>query len=235
MSFDESAIARRPGSPRAVKVNESTVAVVADTWWAAKSGLDALPIVWDEGTYATQSSATIAARLAEGLTADNAFAARQEGDAPKAIAEAAQRVDAVYGTPFLAHATMEPMNCTARITTERAEVWVPTQNGEASLAALSEESGVPLAQCEVYKHPLGGGFGRRGGTQDFVRLAVAIAKQLPGVPIKTIWSREEDMTHDFYRPSRNAGWRPDSIRGETSSDCTCAFPVRRSPDISRLR
>ena len=92
------------------------------------------------------------------------------------------------------------MNCTAKITPERAEVWVPTQNGEASLAALSEESGLPLDKCEVYKHILGGGFGRRGGAQDYVRQAVAIAKQIPGVPIKMIWSREEDMTHDFYRP-----------------------------------
>ena len=92
------------------------------------------------------------------------------------------------------------MNCTARITADRAEVWVPTQNAEASLAALSEASGLPLAQCEVYKHDLGGGFGRRGGTQDYVRQAVAIAKQFPGMPVKMIWSREEDMTHDFYRP-----------------------------------
>jgi isoquinoline 1-oxidoreductase beta subunit len=200
VSFDEAKIAGRPGSPRAVKVNDATVAVVADTWWRAKSALDALPIVWDEGAGAAQSSATIAERLNDGLTADNAFASRDEGDALKAIDGAAKKVDAVYGTPFLAHATMEPMNCTARVSTDRAEVWVPTQNGEASLAALSEESGLPLEKCEVYKHVLGGGFGRRGGTQDYVRQAVAIAKQFPGVPIKMIWSREEDMTHDFYRP-----------------------------------
>src|SRR6185369_4786548 len=100
----------------------------------------------------------------------------------------------------LAHATMEPMNCTAKVTADRAEVWVPTQNGEGALAAVAEESGLPLEKCEVYKHVLGGGFGRRGSTQDYVRQAVAIAKQFPGVPIKMIWSREEDMTHDFYRP-----------------------------------
>jgi len=200
VSFDESRIVGRPGSPRAVRVNDATVAVVADTWWRAKSALEVMPIVWDEGPGAAQSSATIAERLKDGLATDDAFAARQEGDAQKAIAGATKKVEAVYATPFLAHATMEPMNCTARITADRAEVWVPTQNGEASLAALSEEAGLPLAQCEVYKHPLGGGFGRRGGTQDFVRVAAAIAKQFPGIPIKTIWSREEDMTHDFYRP-----------------------------------
>ena len=200
MSFDEAKVAGLPGVRRVVKVNDSTVAVVADTWWRAKSALDALPIVWDEGSGASQSSATIAEHLKEGLTAQSAYAARKEGDALKAIEGAAKKVEAIYSTPFLAHATMEPMNCTARVSADRAEVWVPTQNGEASLAALSEESGLPLDKCEVYKHDLGGGFGRRGGTQDFVHQAVAIAKQFPGVPIKMIWSREEDMTHDFYRP-----------------------------------
>jgi isoquinoline 1-oxidoreductase beta subunit len=99
---------------------------------------------------------------------------------------------------------MEPMNCTARVGSDRAECWVPTQNAEASLASLSEESGLPLAQCEVYRLDLGGGFGRRGGTQDYVRQATAIAKQFPGVPVKLIWSREEDMTHDFFRPISQA-------------------------------
>src|SRR6185295_11035026 len=200
VSFDESKIAGRPGVRRAVKVNDSTVAVVADTWWHAKRALDALPIVWDEGAGATQSSATIAAHLAEGLGAKEAYAFRKEGDAPAAIQSAAKKVEAVYSTPFLAHATMEPMTCTVKISADRAECWVPTQNGEASLAALSEQSGIPLAKCEVYKHDLGGGFGRRGGTQDFVRQATLIAKQFPDVPVKMIWSREEDMGHDFYRP-----------------------------------
>ena len=199
-SYDEAKVAALPGVRRVVKVNESTVAVVADTWWRAKSALDALPIVWDEGPGASQSSAMIAEHLKEGLTAQDVYAFRKEGDALKAIDGAAKKVEAIYSMPFLAHATMEPMNCTARVSADRAEVWVPTQNGEASLAALAEESGLPLAKCEVYKHDLGGGFGRRGGTQDFVHQAVAIAKQFSGVPIKMIWSREEDMGHDFYRP-----------------------------------
>jgi isoquinoline 1-oxidoreductase subunit beta len=200
VSWDESKIAARPGVRRVVKVNDTTVAVVADTWWHAKSALDALPIVWDEGPGAAQSSATIARHLEEGLTVKDAYAFRNEGDAVKAIAGAARQVEAVYSTPFLAHATMEPMNCTVKISADRAECWVPTQNSEASLAALSEQSGVPLARCEVYRHDLGGGFGRRGGNQDYVRQAVDIAKQFPGVPIKMVWSREEDMAHDFYRP-----------------------------------
>ncbi|HEV8519743.1 MAG TPA: molybdopterin cofactor-binding domain-containing protein [Burkholderiales bacterium] len=201
VSYDEAKVAGMPGVKRVVKVNESTVAVVADTWWHAKTALEALPVVWDEGPGATRSSAWIADHLKEGLTASGAYAFRNEGDALKAIAGAAKKVEAVYSTPFLAHATMEPMNCTCKISTAgRAEVWVPTQNGEASLAALSEQSGLPLDRCEVYKQDLGGGFGRRGGSQDFVRQAVNIAKQFPDVPIKMIWSREEDMAHDFYRP-----------------------------------
>src|SRR5258706_7093239 len=95
---------------------------------------------------------------------------------------------------------MEPNNCTAKVTADSAEVWVPTQSAEAALAVTSEESGLPLEKCEVHKHVLGGGFGRRGGTQDYTRQAVNIAKRFPGVPVKMIWSREEDMAHDFYRP-----------------------------------
>ncbi len=199
-SFDGDKILNLPGVKRAVQVNASTVAVVADTWWRAKKALDALPVEWDEGANAAQSSATIDARLKEGLTAASAYALRNEGDAPKAIAGATKQIEAVYSTPFLAHATMEPANCTALVTAGRCEVWLPTQNGEASMAAASEESGLPLSQCEVYKHDLGGGFGRRGGDQDFTRQAVAIAKQFAGTPVKMIWSREQDMTHDYYRP-----------------------------------
>jgi len=199
-SYDESKIAGMPGVKRVVRVKEGAVAVVADSWWHAKAALEALPITWDEGSGASASSATIAEHLKEGLSAETTNGGRQNGDPVKAIAEAAKKVEAVYSTPFLAHATMEPMNATARITADKAEAWVPTQNAEASLAALSEASGVPLANCEVYRHDLGGGFGRRGGTQDYMHQVVAIAKQFSGTPVKLIWSREEDMAHDFYRP-----------------------------------
>jgi isoquinoline 1-oxidoreductase subunit beta len=199
-SFDEAKIAGMPGVRRVVQVSDSAVAVVADTWWRAKKGLDALPIVWDEGPNAAVSSTTIAEHLKEGLTAAATNGERQNGDAAKAIAGAAKRVEAVYSTPFLAHACMETMNATVRLGADRAEVWVPTQNAEASLAALSEASGLPLAKCEVYAHDLGGGFGRRGGTQDYVTKAVAVAKHFPDIPVKLIWSREEDMAHDFFRP-----------------------------------
>jgi len=200
VSYDESKVAGMKGVKKVVKVDDGAVAVVADTWWHAKKAADALPIVWDEGEGASASSATIAAHLKAGLEADNAFKYRDEGDALRAIAASPRKVEAVYSTPFLAHATMEPMNCTARISKDRAECWVPTQNAEASLAALSEASGLPLAQCEVHRNDLGGGFGRRGGNQDYTRQAATIAKQFPDTPVKLIWTREEDIQHDFYRP-----------------------------------
>jgi isoquinoline 1-oxidoreductase beta subunit len=199
-SYDESKIAGRAGVKKVVKVKDNAVAVVADTWWRAKSALDALPIVWDEGEGAKASSATIAEHLKEGLTAEATNGEIKKGDAVAAIAGAAKKVEAVYSTPFLAHACMEPMNATVRISADKAEVWVPSQNFEASLASLSEASGVPLANCEAHRVDLGGGFGRRGGTQDYVQQAAAIGKEFPGVPIKMIWTREEDLTYDFFRP-----------------------------------
>src|ERR1700710_1439714 len=157
-------------------------------------------MVWDEGPNASKSSATIAEMLKDGLNATATNGDRKNGDALKAIGDAATRVDAIYSTPFLAHACMEVMNCTVKLSADKADAWVPSQNLEASLAALSEASGIPLDKCEVHRHDLGGGFGRRGGTQDYVHQAVEIAKEFPGVPVKLIWSREEDQAHDFYRP-----------------------------------
>jgi isoquinoline 1-oxidoreductase beta subunit len=199
-SFDAAKVTGMPGVKKVVKVGESAVAVVADTWWRAKTALDALPITWNEGDNANVSSATIADRLMEGLNAESNNGDRRNGDALAAIASAPKKVEAIYSTPFLSHACMEMMNATVRISADKADVWVPTQNLEASLAALSEASGVPLAKCEVHRHDLGGGFGRRGGTQDYVHQAVAIAKEFPDTPVKLIWSREEDQAHDFYRP-----------------------------------
>jgi isoquinoline 1-oxidoreductase beta subunit len=199
-SYDESKIAGMPGVKKVVRVKDTAVAIVADTWWQAKKALDALPVVWDERGNGSQSSAGIAEKLQEGLTASATNGERRNGDALKAIAEAATRVEAIYSTPFLAHACMEVMNCTVKLSADKADAWVPTQNLEASLAALSEASGIPLDKCEIHRHDLGGGFGRRGGTQDYVHQAVEIAKQFPDVPVKLIWSREEDQAHDFYRP-----------------------------------
>src|SRR5580704_7640066 len=157
-SYDAAKVAKMPGVRGVVKVKDNAVAVVADTWWRAKTALDALPIEWDEGEGAKASNATIAAHLVDGFSAVTDNGSRANGDAVKAIAEAPKKVEAVYTTPFLAHATMEPMNCTARISANKAEAWVPSQNAEASLAALSEASGLPLDKCEVYRPDIGGGF-----------------------------------------------------------------------------
>lgn len=199
-SFDAAAIEKRPGVKRVVQVGDSAVAVVADTWWRAKTALDALPIEWDNGPNANVSSASIAQWLKEGLDVEQAAVGNQNGDARAAIQSAARKIEAVYSYPFQNHATMETMNATVKWTPERCEVWTPTQNGEAALAAASEASGLPPSQCEVYKIHLGGGFGRRGAVHDWVRQAVAIAKEMPGTPIKLIWSREEDMLHGRYHP-----------------------------------
>ncbi len=198
-SFDGAAVSDMPGVKRVVKVNDAAVAVVADSWWRAKKALDALPVVWDEGPNVKVSSATIAQFLKEGLDADQAFVGNKAGDVKSALAGAAKVVQAVYAYPYQSHSPMEPMNATALYTPEHCEVWCSTQNGEAALAATAEESGLSVRKCDVHKTFLGGGFGRRGQT-DFVRQAVAIAKQMPGTPVKLLWSREEDMTHDLYHP-----------------------------------
>ena len=199
-SFDEAKVTGMKGVKKVVQVNDHAVAVVADTWWHAKSALDALPIVWDEGENAKVSSESIAKWLEEGLDASQpAFIGNQNGDAKAAVASAAKKVEAVYNYPYQNHATMEPLNATALYTADKCDVWCGTQNGEAAFAATLEASGLPADKCEVHKLILGGGFGRRGQT-DYVRQAVAIAKQMPGTPIKLLWSREEDMQHGTYHP-----------------------------------
>ena len=201
--FDAAKAEKMPGVKKVVRVGDSAIAVVADTWWHAKTALDAIPVEWDGGDNAKVSSASIAEVLKAGLDANEAFVHNQKGDAGAAIAKSAKKVEAVYAYPYQNHATMEPMNATALYTPERCEVWCPTQNGEAALAATAEASGLPVAKCEVYKTILGGGFGRRGFT-DYVRQAVAIARQMPGTPVKLIWSRDEDMLHGKYHPVMQA-------------------------------
>jgi isoquinoline 1-oxidoreductase beta subunit len=199
-SYDDSSVKAMPGVKAVVRVGESAVAVVAQTWWQAKTALDALPITWDNGPNEKVSSASIAEFLKEGLTATNAVVGNKVGDALGAIAKAPRKHEAVYGYPYQNHATMEPMNATALWTEDKCTVWCPTQNGEAALAACSAAAELPQAQCDINKVHLGGGFGRRGAFHDYVRQAVLIAKQMPGTPIKLIWSREEDMMHGAYHP-----------------------------------
>ncbi|WP_411883057.1 molybdopterin cofactor-binding domain-containing protein [Polaromonas sp. YR568] len=198
-SFDAAAIEKRPGIKKVVRVGDSAVAVVADTWWRAKSALEILPVVWDNGPNEKVSSESIKAFLKEGLDAPEAILGNSNGDARAVLAGSARKLEAVYSYPYQNHATMETMNATAKWTPERCEVWTPTQNGEAAFAACVAAAGLPSAQCDVYKIHLGGGFGRRGQS-DYVTQAVLIAKEMPGTPIKLIWSREEDMLHGRYHP-----------------------------------
>ncbi len=199
-SYNAASIEKLPGVVKVVPVGDYAVAVVADTWWRAKSALDKLAIEWNNGPNGTIQQADINNLVKDGLNADQAFVGNSSGDVKQAMAGAARKIEAVYSYPHQNHATMEPMNAVAKWTTNRCEVWTPTQNGEAALAATSESSGLPIAQCEVYKVHLGGGFGRRGNVHDWVRQAVEIAKQMPGIPVKLLWSREEDMTHGLYHP-----------------------------------
>jgi isoquinoline 1-oxidoreductase beta subunit len=198
-SFDAAKVDKMPGVRKVVAVDGTAVAVIADSYWQAHKAIDALPVDWDLGPGAKTSSATIDAMLAEGLTAENAFVGTKIGDAKVALAGAARTVEAVYSYPYQNHAPMEPMNATALYAADRCEVWAPTQNGEAALAAAAEAAELPVAKCDVHKMMLGGGFGRRGRS-DFVRQAVLIARQMPGVPVKLIWSREEDMMHCAFHP-----------------------------------
>jgi isoquinoline 1-oxidoreductase beta subunit len=198
-SFDAAKVMGMPGVKKVVKSGDEAVAVVADTWWQAKTALAALPIEWDDGPNAKVSSASIADMLKAGLDAEKTFVHNQQGDAKAAIAGAAKKVEAVYAYPFQNHAAMEPMNATAVWTADKCEVWTSSQNGEAALAAASEAAGLPVAKCDVHKMMLGGGFGRRARSE-YVSHAVRVAKEMPGTPIKLIKSREDDMANGVYHP-----------------------------------
>lgn len=209
-SFDASAVQNMPGVKKVVSVRNpfgaenNTVAVIADTWWRANKALEALPVEWEGGV--DFSTDEFEAELNDGLTSDDAFVGNASGDPETAFAGADQIVDVTYNMPFQNHATMEPMNATALWTEDKCEVWCPTQDGESALAATAEEAGIPIEQCEVYKIHLGGGFGRRGAP-DYVKQAVMLAKEMPGTPIKLLWSREEDMMHGFYHPTTKGRMR----------------------------
>jgi isoquinoline 1-oxidoreductase beta subunit len=198
-SFDAAAAEKMPGVKKVLKI-ENAVVVVADTWWRAKTALDAVKIEYDSGKSANLDSKAIDDMLNEGLTATEAFVGNQSGDVQAAIKGAARTVEATYSMPYQNHAPMEPMNATARWSADKCEVWTSTQNGEAALATTSQAAGLPLDKCEVYRMDLGGGFGRRATSQDYVRQAVLIAKEMPGQQIKLIWSREEDQLRGCYHP-----------------------------------
>ena len=201
VSFDAKAVEKMPGVKKVVQVDDHTVAVVADTWWRAHSALLALPITWDLGANTGVSSETIAAKMIANLDTDNGVADAQAGDVPAAIKAAAKTVTSTYSYGFQHHATMEPMTATAVWTPEKCDVWTSTQCGTSALNTAAAAAGLPVEKCSLHRTMVGGGFGRRGAFQDFVTQAVSIAKQMPGTPVKLIWSREEDMTQGKYHPA----------------------------------
>ncbi|MDR6290554.1 MULTISPECIES: xanthine dehydrogenase family protein molybdopterin-binding subunit [Inquilinus] len=195
-SVDEAAAMAVKGVRQVVKTDES-VAVVADHMGAAKKGLEAAAIQWDDGPNATVNSADLIRQLEEESKKPGAVA-RNEGDAEKALAGAAQRIDAIYQMPFLAHAAMEPMNCTVHVRKDSCEIWVGTQVPTLAQGIAAEVTGLPKEKVQVHNHLIGGGFGRRLEV-DGVGRAVKVAMQVDG-PVKVVWSREEDIQHDMYRP-----------------------------------
>jgi isoquinoline 1-oxidoreductase beta subunit len=184
------------GVRNVVKISTG-IAVVADNYWAASKGVQALDVKWNEGPLANLSSAEIIKKYAA-LAEQPGKIARNDGDAPAVVKDNTRAFECVFEVPFLAHACMEPMNCTADVRSDRCDVWVPTQGQTASHAAAVAASGLPPKSVNVYTTYLGGGFGRRGEA-DFVTDAVETSKAV-GKPVKVIWTREDDIQHDFYRP-----------------------------------
>jgi isoquinoline 1-oxidoreductase beta subunit len=200
-AFDAAKVQGRRGIIKVLPM-ESFVAVVADNWWRAKEALKDVSIEWDVGANGSVSSAGLMEFYRGGLNAQKDIAvARRDGDVDKSFASAAKVLESEYFTPYLAHATLEPQVCTVLISDGRVDVWTSTQNAEASLATAAATAGVPPENVEVHRMQVGGGFGRRGSSQDFVRLGVSIAKTMEGTPVKMLWTREEDTRHDFYRPA----------------------------------
>jgi isoquinoline 1-oxidoreductase beta subunit len=195
-SVDDSKAKSIPGVQQVVRL-DNAVAVIADHTWAAKQGLAALDIRWAEGANAKLSTADVVRQLATASEKSGAIA-REEGDVSEAMAGATHRLDAVYQLPFLAHAVLEPINCTVHVRPDSCEIWVGTQVPTFTQNAAAKVTGLPKEKIQVHNHLLGGGFGRRLEV-DFIDQAVRIGKQVTG-PVKITWSREEDIQHDMYRP-----------------------------------
>ena len=195
-SVDDSKATGIAGVRQVVRLDDA-VAVVADHMWAATQGLAALEIRWDEGPHAKVSTADVVQQLAA-ASHKSGVIARNDGDVAKAMAGAVHKVEAIYELPFLAHATMEPVNCTVHVRPDRCDIWVGTQVPTFTQTAAAKLTGLPKAKVQVHNHLLGGGFGRRLEV-DFIIRAVQIAKQVAG-PVKVVYTREEDIQHDMYRP-----------------------------------
>lgn len=196
-SVDDTAARKIPGVRQVVRV-DNAVAVVGDHTWAAKRGASALVVKWNEGAGAKVSTKDIVADLAQAAANGKGAVARKEGDVGKAFANAKTRIDAVYEQPLLAHATMEPVNCTVHVRSDGCEIWVGTQVPTRAVDTVQRLTSFPPDKIVVHNHLLGGGFGRRLET-DMIGQAVKVGKQV-NAPVKVVWTREEDIQHDMYRP-----------------------------------
>ena len=203
-SFDAKQAMTMRGVKKVVHVGDKGIAVVADNWWRAQTALETIKITWYDGPNAQLSSAAIDLMLKEGLDAQETAIGNQAGDVKTALASAHKVIEAEYSYPYQHHATMEPMNATVLYTADKCEAWTSTQNAETALNALAQAVGLPVEKCEINRLLLGGGFGRRAVSHDYVQQAALIAKQMPGTPVKLIWSREEDMLHGHYHPVTRA-------------------------------
>ena len=198
-SFDASRALRMLGVRQVIPVRDMGIAVLADSWWPAHKAMDAVSITWETGWGYGLSTASIRSAFLRALGAEDVAIGQTLGDVEAALSTSGPVLTADYEVPYLAHTTMEPQTCTAHVVDGRAEIWAPTQNGEDTLRAVAKVLELPPSAVTVHKHHLGGGFGRRGLAQDWAIIAALIA-QSAGVPIKMVWTREEDIQHDFYRP-----------------------------------
>jgi isoquinoline 1-oxidoreductase beta subunit len=208
---DAGAALAMPGVERLVQLpayagSSAGFAVVARSFWEARQAAQAVDVEWRPGPHAGLDSAAIARDLEQAVRLQEGFTFYSRGDVESAAPAGARTLEAWYSAPFLAHATLEPMNATARVDGGRVEVWAPTQVPQACRDAAARVAGVPVDRVELHVTYLGGGFGRRLEV-DYVAQAVRVALDLPGVPVQLIWSREEDTTHDFYRPMQVARLR----------------------------
>ncbi|MDP9605064.1 UNVERIFIED_ORG: isoquinoline 1-oxidoreductase beta subunit [Variovorax paradoxus] len=211
-SFDATAAQKLPGVRKVMALDPvgatligtgatpGGVAVIADTPYHAMRAVKALQIEWDHGPAASLSSAEMVERLSQTLRAKPGNARLDDGDVAAALRSAAKTIEAEYRVPFLAHATMEPMNCTVQFKDGAATVWAPTQAPGFTRGAVAKALGIDTAKVDLHVTYLGGGFGRRYST-DFVTQAATLARETGGAPVQLFWSREEDMAHDFYRPA----------------------------------
>jgi len=208
--YNKDAVKNRSGIHAVIEFGgeeiEAGIAVVADSYWRAKTALDLLPIEWDEGSHGNDTSEQYFKASRAALDEPDAKIITQKGDPEGVLGNASHVVEGVYEVPYLDHAVMEPFNCTAQVTPDRVDIWVGSQNPEEATIGAAKITGVPLENIYFHNCFLEGGFGRRGN-QDDVRQAVAIARQLDGRPVKVIWSREETTQHGHYRPMRTSRFR----------------------------